>query len=265
MKCEAVTSATRCDRGLARADASWRRTAGSGISSPAMSTSRSSFAAVAAPLLVTLLTSLAVPEVASAADVKRRGGQVEGTVGASLCIPGRGECKSADTVSGKTGPSLGMGFLIGFRPIRSLLIGGAYNLGFFNPDYRVGGADLYKSAYQNSVFAVVRAILPIWRLDLGLEVGPGYSRQTFKAKDTGGLNPISRTYSQGFALKAAPVVDFFITRRFFLGAKIDFIFNFHKQSCVEDTGGSRVCGESSDYKQSSVHQMLVGFHLGGTF
>lgn len=229
-----------------------------------MPSSRSSLAAVLVPSMV-LLATLAVPGLASAADVKRRGGQVEGTFGASLCIPGKGECKSADTVSGKTGPSLGMGFLIGFRPLRSLLIGGAYNLGFFNPDYRFGGADLYKSAYQNSLFAVVRAILPIWRLDLGLELGPGWSRQTFKAKDTGGPDPISRTYSQGFALKAAPVADFFITRRFFLGAKVDFIFNFHKQSCVEYSGGSRICGESSEYNQASVHQMLVGFHVGGTF
>jgi hypothetical protein len=228
-----------------------------------MRTAHSSFAA--APLLITLLAALAVPEVASAADIKRRGGQAEGTFGASLCIPGKGECKSADTVSGKTGPSFGMGFLIGFRPIRSLLIGGAYNLGFFNPDYRVGGDDLYKSAYQNSLFAVIRGILPIWRMDLGLEVAPGWSRQTFRARDTSVLNPISKTYSQGFALKLAPVVDFFITRRFFIGAKVDFIFNFHKQTCVEFQGGSRECGEASDYKQASVHQMLVGFHLGSTF
>jgi hypothetical protein len=229
-----------------------------------MRTSTSS--SIAAPLLIALMAALAVPDVASAApNVKRRGGQAEGTFGASLCIPGRGECKSADTVSGKTGPSFGMGFLIGFRPIRSLLIGGAYNLGFFNPDYRVGGDDLYKSAYQNSLFAVIRGIIPIWRMDLGLEVAPGWSRQTFKARDTSVLNPISKTYSQGFALKLAPVVDFFITKRFFIGAKIDFIFNFHKQTCVESQGGSRVCGEASDYKQASVHQMLVGLHLGSTF
>ena len=227
---------------------------------------RTSIVSLAAtPVLVALLAALAIPDVASAADVKRRGGQVEGTFGASLCIPGKGECKSSDNVSGKTSPSFGMGFLLGFRPIRSLLIGGAYNLGFFNPNYRQGGEDQYKSAYQNSVFAVVRAIIPVWRVDIGLELAPGWSRQTFKARDNVGLNPIERTYSQGFALKAAPVVDFFITRQFFVGAKVDFIFNFHKQSCVEFSGGNRICGESSDYKQAAVHQMLVGFHLGGTF
>jgi len=230
-----------------------------------MRTSSPSSVLVLAPVLLAMVAALAAPGRAAAADVKRRGGQVEGTFGASLCIPGRGDCKSADTVAGKTGPSLGMGFLIGFRPIRSLLIGGAYNIGFFNPDYRFGGADLYKSAYQNSLFGVIRGILPIWRVDLGLELAPGWSRQTFKARNGSGLNPIDRTFSQGFALKTAPVIDFYITRQFFLGAKIDFIFNFHKQSCIEYTGGNRVCGEASDYKQASVHQMLIGLHLGGTF
>jgi hypothetical protein len=47
------------------------------------------------------LTALAAPDSASAADVKRRGGQFEGMFGASLCIPGKGDCKSADTVSGR--------------------------------------------------------------------------------------------------------------------------------------------------------------------
>ena len=116
-------------------------------------------------------TALAAPADASAApNVKRTGGQFEGMFGASLCIPGKGDCKSADTVSGKTGPSFGMGFTLGFRPIKYLLIGGAYNLGFFNPDYRDGAADVYKSAYQNSLFGVVRAIIPIWRVDIGLEL-----------------------------------------------------------------------------------------------
>lgn len=222
---------------------------------------------LAAVLLVGLVTALAVPDRASAADVKRRGGQFEGTFGASLCIPGRGDCKSADTVSGKTGPSFGMGFTLGFRPLRSLLIGGAYNLGFFNPDYRVGGSDVYKSAYQNSFFGVIRGIIPIWRVDIGLEVAPGWSRQVFKLRDSTGLNPIDRTFSQGFALKTAPMVDFYITRNVFIGAKIDFIFNFHKQVCSDLANGNRTCVArgDSDNNQASIHQMLVGFHVGGTF
>ena len=215
---------------------------------------------------LSILTLVALtPSSASAADVKRRGGQVEGTFGASLCIPGKGDCKSADDVSGKTGPSFGMGFMVGFRPIKYLLIGGAYNLGFFNPDYKNGPADIYKSAYQNSLFGVVRAIIPIWRIDLGLEVAPGWSRQTFKVKE-GFASALfgDKVYSQGFALKTAPVVDIFITRQFFVGAKVDFIFNFHKQVC-SSSGGSSGCKTLEDNNQASVHQMLVGVHVGGTF
>ncbi len=214
--------------------------------------------------LFTALATLA-PQTASAADVKRRGGQVEGMFGASLCIPGKGDCKSADTVSGKTGPSFGMGFTLGFRPIKYLLIGGAYNLGFFNPDYKDGIADVYKSAYQNSLFGVVRAIIPIWRIDLGIEVAPGWSRQTFKVRE--GLASTflgDKVYSQGFALKTAPVVDIFITRQFFVGAKVDFIFNFHKEVCSA-SGSSSGCVKNEDNNQASVHQMLIGLHLGATF
>ena len=222
----------------------------------------------AALLSTTAFVALAAlaPASASAADVKRRGGQVEGTFGASLCIPGKAECKSADTVSGKTGPSFGMGFTLGFRPIKYLLIGGAYNLGFFNPDYKDGPTDVYKSAYQNSLFGVVRAIIPVWRIDIGLELAPGWSRQTFKVRDGVAQTFLGeKQYSQGFALKTAPVVDFFITRQFFVGAKVDFIFNFHKQVCTQSTDGSRACAIKDDNDQASVHQMLVGFHLGGTF
>lgn len=212
-------------------------------------------------------TALAAPADASAApNVKRTGGQFEGMFGASLCIPGKGDCKSADTVSGKTGPSFGMGFTLGFRPIKYLLIGGAYNLGFFNPDYRDGAADVYKSAYQNSLFGVVRAIIPIWRVDIGLELAPGWSRQTFKTRGDGlfGLAGVDKVYSQGFALKTAPMVDFYITRRFFLGAKIDFIFNFHKEVCSA-SGSTSGCQKTDDNNQASVHQMLIGVHLGTTF
>ncbi len=73
-----------------------------------------------------------------------------------------------------------------------------------------------------------------------------------------------RQYSQGFALKTAPSIDFFVTRRFFIGGKVDFIWNFHREVCTAD-GGSKVCLKKDDNDQASVHQMIVGFHLGTTF
>lgn len=208
------------------------------------------------------------PTAAEAANVDRRGFQMEGMFGVSACIPGKAECKRADSISdafaGKTGPSFGMGFTLGFRPVKYFMIGAAYNLGVFNPDYRnFGGIDVYKSAYQNSLFGVLRAILPVWRLDLGLELAPGWSRQVFKYDNSFGA--LDKEYSQGFALKLGPVVDFYITRRVFIGAKVDFIFNFHRQVCSASDDGSRVCGAKTDKNQASVHQMIAGFHVGANF
>jgi hypothetical protein len=209
--------------------------------------------------------ALLAPRAAEAApNVNRRGFQVEGMFGVAGCIPGKAECKASEINPGKTGPSFGMGFTAGFRPVRPLLIGAAYNLGFFNPDYRDGSSDLYKSAYQNSVFGVIRGIIPIWRLDLGFELAPGWSRQTFKVRgDLDGL--YAKEFSQGFALKTGPSIDFYVTRRMFLGAKIDLIFNFHRQVCRDFAGGNRVCEAKSDEFRASVHQVIAGFHIGGTF
>ncbi len=209
--------------------------------------------------------ALAPTTAEAAPNVKRRGGQFEGMVGGSLCIPGTADCKSSDNLAGKTGPSFGMGFTLGYRPIRSLMIGGAYNLGFFNPSYRNGAVDVYKSAYQNSLFGVIRGIIPVWRIDIGLELAPGWSRQTFKVNS--GLSPVlgNKQFSQGFALKTAPMIDFFITRQLFIGAKFDFIFNFHRQVCVDYAEGNRTCAVRDSSDQASVHQMILGFHIGGTF
>ena len=182
---------------------------------------------------------------------------------------------------GKTGPSIGAGFTIGYRPHRSFFFGAAYNVGFFNTDYRLsepldaGVYEIYKSAYQNSVFGVLRGILPLWRFDLGLELAPGWSRQTFNIGDVNFqvtdedgelISGITKEYSQGFALKTAPVIDIYITRQLFIGAKIDFIWNFHGEVCYQyDEGATKKCFGRRQSNQSSVHQMIVGAHIGGTF
>lgn len=216
---------------------------------------------IALPTLAAAL-ALSATTPAQAADVKRRGVQAEALLGGSLCVPSRADCKEASEISGSTGPSFGMGFTLGFRPIRALMLGAAYNVGWFNPDYVSEGIDIYKSAYQNSVFGVIRGIIPIWRIDLGLEIAPGWSRQAFKARDN--VPVLEKQFSQGFALKTAPVIDFYITRSFFIGAKLDLIWNFHRQVCVE-SGGSRACETRDRSDQASVHQMIFGLHLGGTF
>lgn len=233
------------------------------------------------PALIPLacLLATAIPSSAEARpNVKRTGGQAELTLGGSLCIPGAAGCSSAVDVVGKTGPSIGAGFTLGYRPIKSLFIGAAYNVGFFNPDYRLAtdaSVDVYKLAYQNSIFGVIRGIVPVWRFDFGLELAPGWSRQAFKVADAqlvrtppalGESLVVSKEFSQGFALKTAPVIDIYITRQVFIGAKVDFIFNFHREVCYDhDDGARRSCFRKQADNQASVHQMIVGAHIGGTF
>ncbi len=228
--------------------------------------------------LAVLLTALASNTSEAKPNIKRTGGQAELTFGGSLCIPGAASCSSAVDVVGKTGPSIGAGFTLGYRPLKSLFIGAAYNVGFFNPDYRLAddaSVDVYKLAYQNSVFGVIRGILPLWRFDLGLELAPGWSRQAFKVADAqllrtppelGETITVSKEFSQGFALKTAPVIDIYITRQIFLGVKLDLIFNFHREVCYDhDDGTRRSCFRKQADNQASVHQMIVGAHIGGTF
>ena len=224
------------------------------------------------PLALGLGAALVAAPAAARPD--RRGAQAEVLFGGTGCVSSRAKCQAEGDLAGKTGPLVGFGATAGFRPLRVLMVGAAYNLGFFAPEYRLGGADVYRRAYQHGVYGIVRAILPLWRFDFGLEIGPGWSRQVFTA-DGGelrrdiaelGLVRVDREYSQGFALKAAPVIDFFLTKRFFLGAKIDLLFNFHREVCYEIDGRSqRACYRAEEANQASVHQVIGGLHLGAAF
>lgn len=216
-----------------------------------------------APLMAAAALGLLAPSAAEAKP-KRRGVQSEFMIGASACVSGRAQCSAEDeAITGRTNPHVGLGMTIGFRPIRFLMVGAAYNLGFFNPDYAAAGADVYRRAYQNSFFGVVRAILPIWRFDLGLELGPGWSRQTFRGTADSPL--FERVSSQGFAMKMAPVIDVFLTHRLFLGAKADFIVNAHSEVCTDGLDQQRVCTRTADTDQAAVHQVIAGFHIGSVF
>jgi hypothetical protein len=205
---------------------------------------------------------VAIPATAEAApDVQRRGGQWEILVGGTGCIPGRADCKrdQVGVAIGTTRPSFGTGATLGWRAARFFMIGGAYRFGMFDPDYEVveTGID-YRVAYQHSAFLVLKPILPIWRFDLGLDLGPGYSRQVFRR------SALDKDFSQGFAFLIGPSIDFFITQRVFLGGKVDFILNAHREVC-EERSGSRNCARSERRHLAPVHQVLFGFHLGGTF
>jgi hypothetical protein len=117
----------------------------------------------------------------------------------------------------------------------------------------------YRRGMQNSVFGVVRPILPVWRFDFGLGLGPGFSRQTFVRTDG------TKDYSQGFAFKLEPTIDVFVSRRVFVGAKLDLIFNAHGRTCREDAIEVNCTKQSYDTDLAPVHQMIFGLHVGGTF
>lgn len=208
-------------------------------------------------------TAAYTPDAQARPNITRKGGQWGVLLGGSACIPGKAECKresaSDVTVDGRTRPSFGLGAELGYRFNKYVFVGAAYNLGFFDTDYEVTSGSDYKRGYQNSVFGVVRPTLPVWRFDFGLGLGPGFSRQTF-VRTSGD----DRDYSQGFAFKLAPTIDIFVSRRVFLGAKMDLILNAHRRTCIQ-TGNSTVCEDTSNNDLAPVHQMVFGLHVGGTF
>jgi hypothetical protein len=211
---------------------------------------------------------VAVAGAASAAEAKpnidRKGGQWGVWLGGSACIPGKAKCtrdgvtEGGVTVDGKTRPSFGMGAELGYRFNKWVFAGAAYDLGFFDTNYEITGASGYKRGYQNSVFGVVRPTVAVWRFDFGLGLAPGFSRQTF-VRSNG-----DKDYSQGFAFKFSPVIDIFITKRIFLGAKLDLILNAHTKTCRQ-TGDSTTCLDTMSRDLAPVHQMVFGLHIGGTF
>jgi len=217
---------------------------------------------LALPLLAAAAIGLLAPNAAEAKP-KRRGLQKEFMIGASTCISGRAECSAEnDAIAGRTNPHVGVGVTLGYRPLRFLMFGAAFNLGFFNPEYEAAGADVYRHARQHSYFGIMRLILPIWRFDIGLEVGPGWSRQIFRGTEK---LPFSRVFSQGFAMKTGPVIDIFVTRRLFLGIRADIIINRHNRVCTDDLEWQRSCASAQDTDQAAVHQVTTGFHIGSVF
>lgn len=196
---------------------------------------------------------------ARAAAVQRRGIQLEGMIGGAGCIPGRAPCRyDTQFFSGYTAPSLGLGATIGWRAAPWLMVGGMYRLGMFTPLYD-GPSPRYSVAAQHTVAAFIRPILPIWRLDLGFNLAPGYGRQTFHFDRSD-----DRDYSQGFSILLGPTIDFWVRPRLFLGAEIDFIFNTQRRVCSQRGGADR-CLISPTNQVAPTHQSLFGFHIGGTF
>ncbi len=197
-------------------------------------------------------------------NVKRRGGQWGVMLGGAACIPGKAECardsvsEGGVTVDGETRPSVGLGAELGYRFNRWAFLGASYNLGFFDASYEVENRSNYKRAYQNSIYGIFRPSLSAWRFDFGLGMGPGFSRQVFVTENG------DRDYSQGFSFKIEPTIDIFVTRRMFIGAKLDLLLNAHNKTCREE-GDTTTCVATEARDVAPVHQMIFGLHVGGTF
>jgi hypothetical protein len=204
-----------------------------------------------------MTAALAWPNAADAREPKRKGGQAEALLGVSDCIPAAGDCESDG--AGGTKPSGALGIDLGWRVHPVFFVGAGYTVGWFNPTWKVDGKRLYDDALQHGVFGVLRVYIPIWRIDIGLELSPGWSRQNFVTDATD-----TRTYSQGFALRPGASVDFRLFKRLFIGARVDFILAFHKQLCSMQ-GSERDCSLEMDVRQLPVHQVIGGVHFGVNF
>jgi len=196
---------------------------------------------------------------AAAADVDRRGLQIEGIIGGAGCIPGRAPCRQDDLIlDGSTNPSFAVGAALGFRPFKWLMFGAMYRWGMFNPDYDTGpDGSAFDWGGQHTAVAFLRPILPIWRIDLGVNLGTGFARQVFHREGD------DLDYSQGVPFLVGPTFDIFVTKNFFLGVEVDFIFNTQRKIC-EVRGNTTTCFDVDDEPTPApTHQVIFGFHMGG--
>jgi hypothetical protein len=189
-----------------------------------------------------MTAALAWPNAADAREPKRRGVQAEAVVGASACIPASGDCKSDTRNEGKTGPSGALEVDLGWRVHPVFFVGAGYSVGWFNPTWKLSDQRIFDNAFQQAVFGVLRVYVPVWRIDIGLELSPGWSRQTFVVDGTD-----KRDHSNGFALRPGLSVDFRLLKRLFIGGRVDFILAFHEQMPT---------------RQLPVHQVIGGVHFG---
>jgi hypothetical protein len=197
-------------------------------------------------------------------NITRKGGQWGVLLGGSACVPGKAKCTRDQvtdggiTVDGETRPSFGLGAELGYRFNKWVFLGASYNFGLFNTSYEIAGQSGYKRGQQNSIYGLVRPILPVWRFDFGLGLGPGFSRQAF-ILDNG-----DKDYSQGFSFKIEPTIDIFVTQRVFIGAKVDLLLNGHTRTCRQ-RDNTTTCNDTENRDLAPVHQVIFGLHVGGTF
>ncbi len=155
---------------------------------------------------------------------------------------------------------VGMSINAGYRLRPTLFAGIGYSGGFYSPKYEIAGGNVYRTAYQQGLFVVLRGILPLGRLDLGLELSPGVSRVVFRPDTEIDI----KHYSQGFALRPGVSADVWLGRQVFVGVKADLVLNLHRNACTR-IGDRSTCEHKQSMDNVAVHQLIAGVHLGGTF
>lgn len=205
------------------------------------------------------LALLHAREASADLEPRRRGFQVDVAGGLSLCLPGgAARCKEVD---GATRPHVGGVITLGWRPRSWLLAGLSYEFSLLRPTHTdilgSNGRQLYGLARHHGVFGVLRTGVDIGRLDLGLEVGLGYSQHVapyvhdeFRGQRHG---------TRGFAARVTPLLAVYLTRRLYLGLRWDVTLNFHRaQAC-----GPTPC-PGSVRAPAFGHHSLLGLMFGVT-
>ena len=188
-------------------------------------------------------------------DPYRHGIVVEASVGVALCQPGMifvGRC------SGQV-PGVGLRLGGGWRFGHHLQLGAAW----VRQAHRPGG---FVSGTNDGGVLAVRGIIPLptregaaSRVDLGFELGLGYSQRTFV---TSGQPSTMR--STGLLARPAIVLDGWILADFALGLEIAPHFNLHWDYCVDTVCEARP-GDwvPSPFDRRWVDGLTVSLRLSG--
>ncbi|MCA9718578.1 MAG: hypothetical protein KC468_28160, partial [Myxococcales bacterium] len=219
---------------------------------------------------------------------QRDGFVAELALGASLCISGTAACSNdgsaAGTLVGRNGPGFGTGVTLGVRFKQYIVVGLAYDFHMLSPRWGYGVAPItadelvYRNALLHNVFGVLRLVIPVSRVDIGLEVAPGYSFQFFNPQEgrlvrqlplESQATAIQQEFSRGFALKLAPVLSVFVSKRAYLGVRGDVILGLHPTTCYKDAVSLKnICVERSyvdDDRRAPVHTLGLKALVGAVF
>lgn len=180
------------------------------------------------------------------------------TLGFSNCAEGRNGAKCSGPIgaSGKVKSSFAFTKEFGYR-IPWALFGASYSLAFMRPSWNgSAGTALADVGYQHTLLAVIRPTLPIWRVDLGFTVAPGWSRQVFRGPEWS-----DRRYTQGFALGLGVVASAFITQGWVAGLRWDIIKNYHSKACASSSDVSTKCVELGEKVPAAFNVGMTGLFL----